>query len=42
VGNKKYPGNVNNLFVHQGREVKTVDVLHLRSRNVDENGDSLL
>lgn len=41
MGKKKYPGHANHLFVHQGGEVKT-DVLHHRSRNVDENGDSIL
>jgi hypothetical protein len=39
---QEYPDHKNHLSKQQGGKNKIADVLYLRSRNVDENGNSIL
>jgi hypothetical protein len=41
MGKTKHHGHADHLFIYQRGEIKTADVVHLSSRNVDENGDSI-
>jgi hypothetical protein len=39
---QEYPDHENHLSKQQGGKNKIADVLYLRSRNMDENGNSIL